>query len=641
MLMWSIVREQARQAGVDIRAFFTNHITWRTKQLKSLFVERLETVSWLISASLLAYWAVFFYLEPEMFWNTFCFFLAIGTTFSSAAVARWNTWNGRLRYRPTLPTTPTQRNLAALANTRANAALGVAAIADGLFEARHADRDMTTAPSAELEAAARQAAIANRDLATTCQVAAAAALAVNDTSSVMGFHASADQARDALARIMATVPGLQVEGVPVRNLFNQASESANRAGQSAEQAEAREDQRVHVSGYGTRYCVPQVWAVVTMVSLFASSIYVLAYGLGVENRGLVALSYVPWYEAGVVIVVVAEVAAWLWAELVKATEFILTRVSWLSALVPGERLRRVVQNIRVDLFNEERQARTIREIFWSLCFFAPLSFQAISFWIPNTSLAIAVAATTVVGTITAGMFIKRGQSQVVEDNTTKQVGFFYKHGKWITPLVFFLTCSSVEWDSFLNRATGVSPLITIPGKPGPYVVFAVVFLVVMWAAWKAAGKFKGKVEKALKLSAAMCAFGVLVCVVAPIAKAATGQETFKINERKGPEADKPVQMTPAQVSFLPMSNGRQEMVITFYTPRKHVKGVVRFDQQLAETIGTTELNVQTYSEYADCEGQRCLKHEVRVPELKSVPHGSFVVVMRHWFTVEVGARTFI
>lgn len=630
------VREQAQQAGMDIDAFLTDKLPWKIKQLKSLFVRKLEPLSWLIALAFAGYFFTFFRLEPELKEDPIGIILVICSVVGIPLFARWNAWNGRLRYTPLKATKPAQQAAASRAKTQATATREVATVADQAFEARRKEWNPLTPIPAELVMAAMRAGQANLRMAQAYCAAAQAESTVHRVSSAMACRSLANAARDKLARIAATVPHAAIAG-----FFNGASFQASEASKAAELAMAEEDSRVFVRGFSTRASLPQVWVMYVMALLYASCLYVHIHALMVEDRWLVVLSFVPWFMAGALVGVMVEVLAWLGNYGIKGLEFAVTKVAWLKAMLPGDTLKSV-QNLRVDLFNEEAYAKFLREGYWSLCFFAPLPYMAVIFWIPNIGIAAVVASASVMATITAVFFMKRGKQGVVEENTTKVVGFFYNYGKWITVVVLLILGSTVEWNSFMNRLVGITPVVVISGKPGWYVVFALVFLFVMWIAWQGAAKFKGVAETILKPVALFAGVVAVLCLVAPVVRAATERESLKLPELSGPEAEKPVQMTAPVVEFRPMANGHKEMVITFYTVARQATGVVRFDPKLASQLGVDqEVQVKSFRELVSCGQQRCRQHEVRIPELTTLPHGSFTVVMRHWLSVEVGEQTFI
>lgn len=623
----TFVREQMQQAGMDIDALLTDKLPWKIKQLKSLFARKLEPLSWLIALAFAGYFFTFFRLEPELTEDPIGIVLAICSVVGIPLFARWNTWNGRLRYAPLPATTPDQRTAASRAKTQATATREVAIVADQAFEARRKEWNPLTPIPAVLVMAAMRAGQANLRMAQAYRAAAQAESTVHRVSSAVACRSLANAARDKLARIAATVPHAAIAG-----FFDEASLHASQASQAAERAMALEDRRVFVRGISTRASLPQVWVMYVMALLYASCLYVHIHALMVEDRWLVILSYVPWFMAGALVGVMVEVLTWLSRYGIKGLEFVVTKVSWLKAILPGDTLKSV-QNLHVDLFNEEALAKFLREGYWSLCFFAPLPYMAIMFWIPSTSIAVVVAAASVMATITAVFFMKRGKNDVVEANTTKVVGFFYNYGKWITVVVLFLMSASVEWDSLMNRLVGITPAVVISGKPGWYIVAALLLLLMTWIMAK---------SKKLVAVAVVTGIAAVLCMAAPAVRAATGHEALKLTERSGPEAEKPVQMTAPIVEFRPMANGHKEMVITFYTVARRAKGVVRFDPKLASQLGVDqEVQVKSFGELVSCGQQRCRHHEVRIPELTTLPHGSFKVVMRRWLSVEVGEQTFI
>ncbi|MHB8830514.1 MAG: hypothetical protein ACYC44_00085 [Patescibacteria group bacterium] len=627
-MLMHFVREQARQAGVDIDAFLSNHWPWRIKQLKSLFSRRLWPLSLLIALGFAAYWLAVFKMEPELAGDLIAVVLAIGSVVGVPAFALWNRWNGRLRYTPLPATTAAQRAAASRAATQAVAAREAASVADHAFENRRTAWNPLTPVTPELINAALQASEANARMARAYRVAAEAEAAIHRAPSSRASLSQANSARDKLSRIAATVPDPRING-----FFNIANREAGQAAQAAEAAMAEEDSRVFVSGFSTSCSLPHVWTIYVMAMLYAACLRVFVEAMVVGDSWLAALSYVPWLLAGAMIMVVAEATAWMWKKAVKAVEFVATRASWLTAILPGDTLRWAVEHLRIDLFDEEGDARFLREVYWSLCFFAPLPLMAVAFWIPNESVAAVVAAATVFGTYTAGLFMKRGKKDEVEANTTKVVGFFYNYGKWITVVVLFLMSASVEWDALMNRLVGITPVVVISGKPGWYVVSALLLLLMTWIMAK---------SKKLGAVAVVTGIAAVLCLAAPAVRAATGHEALRRTERSGPGAEKPVQMTQPVVAFRPMANGHKEMVITFYTVARQAKGVVRFDPELASQLGVDqEVQVKSFGELVNCGDRRCRQHEVRIPELTTLPHGSFTVVMRHWLSVEVGEQTFI
>ncbi len=627
-MLTNFIREQARQAGVDIDVFLSNHWPLRKKQLKSLFSRKLWPLSWLIAFGFVAYWLAVFAMEPELVSDPIAVALALCSVVGVPAFAWWNLWNGRLRYTPLPATTTAQRAVASRAATQAIAAREAASVADHAFETRRTAWNPLTPVTPELLDAAQRASEANANMARAYRMAAEAEAAIHRAPSSRASLSQAISARDKLSLIAATVHDARIDG-----FFNIANREAGRAAQAAERAMTEENARVSISGFSTSCSLPHVWAIYVMVMLYAACLRVFVEAMVVGDSWLAALSYVPWLLAGAMIMVVAEATAWMWKKAVKAVEHIATRVSWLSAILPGDTLRWAVEHLRIDLFDEEGDARFLREVYWSLCFFAPLPLMAVAFWIPNDSLAAVVAAATVFGTYTAGLFMKRGKKDVVEENTTKVVGFFYNYGKWITVAVLFLMSASVEWDELMNRLVGITPAVVISGKPGWYIVSAVFLLLVTWI-----------MAKSKKLGAVAIVTGIaaVLCMAAPAVRAATGHEALKRTERSGPGAEKPVQMTQPVVEFRPMANGHKEMVITFYTVARQAKGVVRFDPELASQLGVDqEVQVKSFGKLVNCGDRRCRQHEVRIPELTTLPHGSFKVVMRHWLSVEVGEQTFI
>lgn len=633
-----ILREQVEQAGEDMHAWAVNRLPWHMKRVKSFFVGRLLTYA---TAQLISivFWAyAVLHMEPELLQNPFVFWSGI-----VAGPVQWifavnNYLCGRLRFQALAPTTPEQRAEAARTMALAVALRETAESANQHFEAVCRSRDMLIAPTRGMIMVAMAASQANVQLAAAYAAAARAQEQVHRVSAAFSCTSHANKIVQRLARIVAQIPGHAALDLH----FNQAADHASQAAQAAERAMVEEDQRVFVLGPGTSFSLPQYWAVMLLVSQVVLGVSMDVYSVGVGDCWLFAMGFVPLAMAWSTMRVTVEIFAWLWVKVVKMLEFVTTKFRQSAAVViPGETLGSV-QDARVELFNEEQNAASAREWINTLGTMG-LPYKAVVFWLTLPGVAIVMASATAVAIIFSLAYITRGKKAEVDESETRTIGFFWKYGKLITIVVLFAAGSSVEWDGFMNRLAGITPMVVVTGKTGWYLVFSLISLVMMRAMWKFAKANKGWSEKVLKPAAVFAGIVFLCCLLAPISRAATGgKEIFKFSERTGPEAEKPVQMTPATIQFRPMANGRQEMIITFYSLARQAKGVVRFDPQLAAQLGVeSDHKVTTYSGYANCGGKRCRQHEVRIPELTSRPHGSFVVVMRRYLSVEVGEWTFI
>lgn len=632
------LREQVDQAGEDMAAWARNRLPWHAKRIKSFFVRPLLVFA-LAQAVAFGFWMyALLQMEPELHQHPVVLLAGLYAGPGQLLFALSNYLTGRLRFNALPATNPHDRAEATRTMAYAEAVREAAELADQRFETVVGTRDPLAAPEPELVLAAMAASETHVRFAEAYAQAARAQAQVHRTSSAFACAGYAGKILQRQARLVAIVPGQAFLDAH----FTQISAFANQAEQAAERAMVAEDQRVWVMGPGTRFSLPHWWAASLLISLIALAVSLDIYAVQVGDRWLFAMAFVPFAMAFANVRVTLEAVVWVWDKVVKLFEFVTTKLAQLAvAVLPGDTLSSARQTIKIEIFNEEKQVAAIRE--WiNMAAIMWLPYKLIVFWVTLPGVAVIVASATVIATIMTFAHISRGKKPEVDESTTSTVRFFWKYGKWITVVVFLVTGASVEWDGLMNRLSGISPLISIPGDYYWYLLIAAVSLALMWAMWKFAAAAKGWFEKILKPAVAFVGVIFVFCALAPIAKAAAERETFKLDERTGPEAEKPVQMTPATVTYRPMLNGRQEMIITFYTMARQAKGVVRFDPQLASQLGVEpEVKVKTYGDYADCGGKRCRKHEVRIPELTSQPHGSFVVVMRRYLSVEVGERTFI
>lgn len=633
-----ILRQQLERAGEDIEAWSRNRLPWHVKRIKSFFVGHLLMFSTLVLIGICLWaWGVY-YMEPELFGNPFFLYALVVAGPVQWLFALHNYLTGRLRFASLPPTNLEQRTAAEQAVARVDALREMAELANGRFDAIDANRDRSpVAPIQEdMVLSAFRAAEANHRLAEAYAQAAEAQAALHRVSLAFGCAVRVKKTVLMMARIMARVPGHAV----LEERFREITGFANASERAAERAMNEEDARVSVRVLNTRCCYPQYWAAALFLSLMVLGVTMDVYSVIVGDNWLFAMGCVPAVLAWLCVKVTAEPVIWLWVRAVKTLEFTTTRLARLAiAVLPGDTLRSV-RDFHINLFEEEKQATAIRELVNTLAIMW-LPYKAVVFWITLLIVAVPVASATVVATIFSLAYIAWGKKAEVDESQIKTVGFFWKYGKWIT-IVVFVVGASVEWDGLMNRLAGITPFVVVTGKPGYYVVFGLISLFLMWAVWKIGKASKGWIEKAAKPLAAFAGLVFLFCLIAPISRAAAGDGTFALPERSGSEAEKPVEMTPADVQFRPMSNGRQEMIITFYTKARRAAGVIRFDPALATQLGVgQDVKVKTYREYVVIGGQRYRHHEVRIPELTSVPHGSFVIVMRRYLTVEVGERTFI
>ncbi|MFA6503788.1 MAG: hypothetical protein WCT54_02420 [Patescibacteria group bacterium] len=628
------LREQIHQAGIDIETFLVNQVPWRVKQIKSFFVGRLVALSALVLV-VNGVWAYsLFRLEPQLAQDPIVMSIIGYATLMQAVFAMWNYANGRLRYHPIVGVTVEQRTAATSAMAQAQASRETSTRLDALYQSQLDEYNHVTPPPAALVLAALAAGAAHVRRAEAYGEAADANAAVRRTSRVLACSVAVKESLERVARIRAVVPD------PVLDAnFNTIRDNVMLADRAAEAALVEQDNRVFVwSPFGTRWSRPDIWLASVIVSMLAMGMHVHIYAVAVEDRWLVVMSYVPFALCFLMTRISAEVLAWLVLKGTKLAEFILTKTAQLAvAVLPGDTLATVRGSVNINILEEEKITAAIKEwVNLSAVMVAP--YAVMVFWITSPLAAAIMGAVTMVGAIFGLIYISRGKKTEVDENTTKTIGWFWKYGKWITAVIFLLG-SSVEWDGFMNRFAGITPMITIPAiEWGWYIAFAGFSLIAMWASWKVSTKWKGKPEKVFKPIAAVAGVLAFILALAPVARAAThGRESFQLSARIGQAAEKPVDMTLPAVTYEKQANGREQLVITFYSRARQAKGVVEFDSALAVQLGVErQVMVKTYNGYADCGGERCRHHEVRIPELKSRPHGTFKVIMRRLLTTEVG-----
>lgn len=427
------------------------------------------------------------------------------------------------------------------------------------------------------------------------------------------------------------------------NHFQQITQQCLLGEQATAAADAAEGLRVSTLIGSTRFSLPHWWAGTALVSLLTLGVYTHIYAVSVEDRGLVALSLIPLVMVFALARFSAEIASWLLLKGTKVGEFLLTKASQMAvAVLPGDTLESVRGSIDINILEEDRIAAAIKEwinvagIMW-------LPYTAIMFWFCTPWVGMAMLGLTVAASLFSLAYISRGKKEEVDENTTKTVGWFWRYGKYITFFAIFLGGASVEWSGLMNRLAGVTPILILDGDWKTYLLTALITGVIAVAlVWAMKALDVDWLNYVFKPAAALAAAVTLVCMLAPIARAANHGEPAIISlpQRHGPQAEPPVGISIPVASFQSQPNGREQLVITFTTRARMAKGVVRFEPHIASQLGLDkqDVPVQTFSGLEDCGGYRCRRHQVVIPEVKARPKGNYQVIMRNWLITEASAE---
>lgn len=632
------IRDQINLYGGDARAWLGERLPWHLKRIKSFMVGKALLLSVFLALATGAWLYTLNRLEPGLVWNdSVILYAGLMATVGQLLFAVWNFVNGRLVFNQAPTADPAWQSYAISLSALAESLTQKAAHAEQLLEAERTRTNPLAPPSTALLTSAQGTAELYNQLA---QVSAATANAYHITHRADGAMAclgTLEMCVEKMANILSIAPWDPI----LLNHFQQITQQCQLGEQEAATADADEGLRVSALFGSTHFSLPHWWAGLTLASLLTLGVYTHIYAVSVEDRGLVVLSLIPLVMVFALARFSAEVLSWLVLKGTKLGEFFLTKVSQLAvAVLPGDTLASVRGTININVLEEERIAAAIKEwinvagIMW-------LPYAAVVFWVCTPLVALAMLGLSVAASLFSLAYISRGKKDEVDERTTKTIGWFWRYGKYITFFAIFLTGASVEWSGLMNRLAGVTPILILDGDWKTYLLTALIAGVLAMAlAWAIKALEVSWLNYVLKPAAVICGVVALICVLAPIARAANHGEPAIISlpQRLGPQAEPPVDISTPVSAYLPQPNGREKLVISFTTRARMAKGVVRFEPHVARELGldVQDIPVQSFSGLEDCGSYRCRRHQVVIPEVKNRPVGNYQVIMRNWLATEAG-----
>lgn len=632
------VRDQINLYGGDARAWLVERLPWHLKRIKSFVVGKALLLSAFLALATGAWLYTLNRLEPGLVWgDSVILYVGLIATVGQLMFAIWNFVNGRLRFTATPNADPSWQTYAISLSALAESLTQKATHAEQFFEAARSRTNPLAPPSAALLTLAQGTADLYSQLAQISAAEANAYHVIHKADRAMACLGTLEMCVERMANILSIAPANPI----LSRHFRQITRQLQLGEQAAAAADTAEGLRVSTLTGSTRFSLPHWWAGLTLASLLTLGVYTHIYAVSVEDRGLVVLSLIPLVMVFALARFSAEVASWLVLKGTKLGEFLLTKASQMAvAVLPGDTLESVRGTIDINVLEEERIAAAIKEwihimaIMW-------LPYGAVVFWICTPWVALAMLGLTLVASIFSLAYISQGKKKEVEESTIKTIGWFWKYGKYITFFAIFLTGASVEWSGLMNRLAGVTPIIIFDGDWKTYLLTALITGVLAIAlAWAIKALEVRWLNYVLKPVAVVCGAVALVCVLAPIARAANDGEPAIISlpQRHGPQAEPPVGISAPVSAYYPQPNGREKLVISFTTRARMAKGVVRFEPHVASALGldVQDIPVQSFSGLEDCGGYRCRRHQVVIPEIKMRPKGNYQVIMRSWLITEAG-----
>lgn len=642
------VRDQINLYGEDVRAWLGERLPWHLKRIKSFLVGKALLLSAFLALATGAWLYTLNRLEPGLVWqDTVILTAGVVATVGQLLFAGWNFINGRLVFNQAPNADPAWQAYAVSLSALTESFTQKAAHAEQLLEAARIREDPLNPPSEGLQRAALTTAELYRQLAEISAAEANAYHVIHRADAAMSCLSTLELCVEKIADILSIVPAnmartrrAQETREALLDNFQQITQQCQAGENAAAAADAAEGMRVSTIFGSTRMSLPHWWAGVTLASLLTLGVYTHIYAVSVEDRGLVVLSLIPLVMVFALARFSAEVLSWLVLKGTKLGEFLLTKASQLAvAVLPGDTLDSVRGTININFLEEDRIAAAIKEwinvagIMW-------LPYVAVVFWLCTPLVALAMLGLTLVASLFSLAYISRGKKEEVDENTTKTIGWFWKYGKYITFFAIFLGGASVEWSGLMNRLAGVTPILILDGDWKSYLLTALIFSVLCGVIWKVMKALDiSWLDYVLKPAAVICGAVALICVLAPIARAAKdGDPVITLPQRHGPQAEPPVDISAPVATYYPQPNGREKLVISFTTRARMAKGVVRFEPHVASALGldVQDIPVQTFSGLEDCGGYRCRRHQVVIPEVKARPQGNYQVIMRNWLTTEAG-----
>ncbi len=632
------VRDQINLHGEDVRAWLGERLPWHLKRIKSFLVGKALLLSAFLALATGAWLYTLNRLEPGLVWqDTVILTAGVVATVGQLFFAGWNFINGRLRFNQALPADPAWQSYAISLSALTESLAEQAAQAEQLLGAARTRANPLAPPSLALLTSAQGTAGLYNQLAQFSAATANAYRVIYRADVAMACMETLESCVEKMANILSIAPSDPI----LLNHFQQITQQCQLGEQAAAAADQAEGLRVSTIFGSTRMSLPHWWAGVTLASLLTLGVYTHIYAVSVEDRWLVVLSLIPLVMVFALARFSAEVLSWLVLKGTKLGEFLLTKASQLAvAVLPGDTLESVRGTIDINVLEEEKIAAAIKEwinvgaIMW-------LPYAAVVFWVCTPWVALAMLGLTLVASLFSLAYISRGKKEEVDESTTKTIGWFWKYGKYITFFAIFLGGASVEWSGLMNRLAGVTPILILDGDWKTYLLTALIAGVIAVAlVWAMKALDVDWLNYVFKPAAALAAGVTLVCVLAPIARAANHGEPAIISlpQRHGPQAEPPVGISQPTVSYQAQGNGRERMVISFTTRARMAKGVVRFEPHVASALGldVQDIPVQTFSGLEDCGGYRCRRHQIVIPEVKARPQGNYQVIMRNWLTTEAG-----
>lgn len=331
-------------------------------------------------------------------------------------------------------------------------------------------------------------------------------------------------------------------------------------------------------------------------------------------------------------------------------EFVLTVVLDLPGIPATIRTR--IPAGGFDIVNEDRMRVVLTEG-PDVLITASVPWFVFTLWVWGDAIDQVLIVTTLITSGVSLVYMLLGEVAKVQERTKNTIGWIWKHGTWISLVVFILGAIfremlSAAFEYGGNVLSGITPYNVLTGRWWHYILTAMVLGLVAKIIWSVCDKkVTHKLWKyAWKIPFFATLIVILECIVAPLLIMG-GHREWSLPKRYPSTTLAPVGLEVPVATFRDMDKtGKQELVITVMAREKNAKGVVEFPQESARRLGITKFlpaavdDLKAFNEKVQvplrrspeaetCGTSECWRYEAVVPSLKGDEFGRYAVVMRN------------